>query len=392
VRPARATDPAASARLDALWSASTGISMIDHMMADALGLQHMLEAIALGERSHLVRGLGYEAAFEAVIGGRFLRRRCARILETMDRLARESSDPYDRAWAQMSIGVTRWFLGDWPAAWRNCDEAAAIYREQCRGVAWELAICDAYRLPALAYLGELAELARVVPRAYAGARERGDLYAVNLLRLGQQSMTSLVDDRPDTALDEARAAIEPFPAEPYLLPHYHHAFAVAQAELYRGNAELAWRPIERSWRGLQQSRLLMVQCLRCEIRHLRARAAIARAANAPDGSDGARLRALARKDADRIARDDVAPAAPFAAAIRAGTARDPEHQRRELTAALRGFEDAHMLLYANACRDRLGALIGGSEGAELRASSAAWFATQGIRVPARIVAMLLPGT
>src|SRR5262249_13777135 len=153
---------------------------------------------------------------------------------------------------------------------------------------------------------------------------------------------------------------------------------------------LAWRPIEQSWRGLQQSRLLMVQCLRCEIRHLRARAAIARAAD--DRHDGARLRTLARKEADRIARDDVAPAAPFAAAIRAGLARDSEDRRRELTAALRGFEDAHMMLYAHACRDRLAAVIGASEGAELRASAAAWFATQGIRDPARIVAMLLPGT
>jgi hypothetical protein len=51
-----------------------------------------------------------------------------------------------------------------------------------------------------------------------------------------------------------------------------------------------------------------------------------------------------------------------------------------------------MLAYAHACRDRLGTLVGASEGAELRASSAAWFATQGIRAPARIVAMLLPGT
>ena len=51
-----------------------------------------------------------------------------------------------------------------------------------------------------------------------------------------------------------------------------------------------------------------------------------------------------------------------------------------------------MMLYAHACRDRLGALVGGTQGAELRASSAAWFATQGIRAPARLVAMLLPGT
>ena len=389
VRPLELRDAAAKARLEALWSASTGMSMVNHVLADALGLQHMLEAIALGERSHLIRGLGFEAAFEAVIGGSFLRKRCTKILAAMDALATASSDPYDVAWAQMSRGVTSWFLGDWPAAWQNCDAAAALYREHCRGVAWELAICDAYRLPALAYLGELADLARVVPRAFTGARERGDLYAVNMLRLGQQSTTFLVEDRAADALVEARAAIAPFPTDTYLLPHYHHLFATAQAELYRGNPEVAWHEIERSWPGLAQAKLLVVQCLRCEIRHLHARAAIALAASG--GADAAKLRGIARKAASTIARDDVAPAAPFAAAIRAALADDADVRRRELTAALAGFESAHMMLYASACRDRLGALVGGSEGEALRATAAAWFATQHVRDPARMVAMLTPG-
>jgi hypothetical protein len=229
----------------------------------------------------------------------------------------------------------------------------------------------------------------VVPRAFTGARERGDLYAVNMLRLGQQSTTFLVEDRAADALVEARAAIAPFPTDTYLLPHYHHLFATAQAELYRGNAEVAWREIERSWPGLVQAKLLMVQCLRCEIRHLHARAAIAVAAAGGDGA--AKLRAIARKTASTIARDDVAPAAPFAAAIRAALAEDADVRRRELTAALAGFEAAHMTLYASACRDRLGALVGGSEGEALRAEATAWFATQRVRDPARMVAMLMPG-
>ena len=372
-------DPAKKARLEALWSASTGLSMVNHVVADALGLQHMHEAIALGDRSHLIRGLGYEAAFEAVIGGGFLRNRCAKILTSMDALATASADPYDLAWAQMSKGVTSWFLGDWRASWENCDQAARTYREHCRGVAWELAICDAYRLPALAYLGRLRELATVVPHAYAGARERGDLFAVNLLRLGQQSTTLLVEDRPDVAIEEASAAVGPFPTASYLLPHYHHLFAVAQAELYRGNAAAAWAKIESAWSGLDQARLLVVQCLRCEIRHLHARAAI-----------GVGATEVARKEARRIAKDDVATAAPFAAAIRAALT-EGDARRQELETALAGFEAADMALYAHAVRDRLGALVGGSEGEAQRATAAAFFAAEGIAAPARMVAMLVPG-
>jgi hypothetical protein len=390
--PLPAARAAARERLDALWSATTGVSMVNHVLADALGLQHLLEAIRLGERTHLVRGLGYEAAFEAVIGGRLLRARCARILTLMDELAATSADPYDRAWAQLSRGVTSWFLGDWPAAWRNCDRAAALFRDECRGVAWELAICDAYRLPALAYLGELAELARVVPAAYAGARERGDLFAMSSLRLGQQSMTWLADGRPAEAIAEASAAIAPFPSTPYLLPHYHHLFARAQAELYRGEPAAAWSAIERARPGLRHAQLLRVQCLRVEIRHLRARAALALAASGhPAAAD---LRAAARREASVIAADAVAPARPLAAALRAALARavgDRSRARAELASAATGFAAAHMQLYAHACGDRLGALEGGSAGAARRAAARAWMARAGVRDPDALIAMLVPG-
>ena len=69
----------------------------------------------------------------------------------------------------------------------------------------------------------------------------------------------------------ARAAIERFPSEIYLLPHYHHLLAFAQAELYRGNPDRALERIEAEWKGLERSKLLSVQCLRVEIRHLFAR-------------------------------------------------------------------------------------------------------------------------
>jgi hypothetical protein len=203
-----------------------------------------------------------------------------------------------------------------------------------------------------------------------------------------QSLPSLVGDAPAEAIEAARSAIAPFPTETYLLPHYHHLFAVAQAELYRGNPDTAWRSIEAAWQGLEQAKLLMVQCLRCEIRHLHARAAIALAASSPDR---ARLHAVARKEAAKIASDKVAPAVPFAAALRAALTDDASERRRELTTALEGFEAASMKLYAEAFRDRLGAHIGGSEGSALQATAAAWFASQQIRNPARMVAMLAPG-
>ncbi|MGE5185793.1 MAG: hypothetical protein ACM31C_27220, partial [Acidobacteriota bacterium] len=386
VEPRRAEDcdPAALARLDTLWCASTGMSMFDHVHADPIGLQHLLEALAVGERSRVIRGLGYEAAFEAVLGGAFLERRCQRILGVMDALARDADTPYDRAWAQMSRGVTGWFVGDWRESWRSCDAAAAMYREHCRGVAWELAICDAYRLPALAYLGELAELAAVVPRAFAAARDRGDLFAANTLRLGQQSLVLLAADRADEAIAEAASAIAPFPRETYLLPHYHHLFAFAQASLYRRDPAAAWQRIEQEWQELSRARLLMVQCLRVEVRHLRARAALALAA--ADAAQRDHMLRAAAAEAKTIARDRVRIAPPLASAIRAGIAAvrgEPEAAAGHLDAAVEGFAAAGMALYEHAARARRG---GGD-----RERAVAWMAAQGIRDPEAMTAMLVPG-
>jgi tetratricopeptide (TPR) repeat protein len=385
------TSTSTLARLDALFSVATGIAMPNHIVADAIHLQHMREALDAGDRSHVIRALGQEATFQAVIGGSWLRKRYMRMLDSIDALAAKDGDPFHRAWARMARGVVAWFGGDWVTTWREIDGAIDGYRA-CRGVAWELALCNAYRLPALAYLGEVAKLSEIVPRAYANARELGDLFAANTLRLGQQSLVRLAEDRPEDAIAEADAAIAPFPREAYLGPHYHHLFAVVQAALYRGRANEAWSAVDAAWRELERARFLMAQCLRVEIRHLRARTALALAADEPKRAK--RLHAIALGDAAKIAGDDVGPAAPFAAMIRAGVAHgrgDAAGTVVALEQAAAGFDAAHMKLYAHAARHRLGTLVDGSRGAEARETAETWMAGQGIRRPDTMLAMLAPG-
>jgi serine/threonine protein kinase/tetratricopeptide (TPR) repeat protein len=384
--------PASLARLDALFSVATSVAMANHVLADALSLQHLIESLDAGERSHIIRAIGQEATFEAVIGGGWLQRRCADMLATMEALVIEDNDPYHHAWMRMARGIAGWFRGDWETTWRELDDAITLYREHCHGVAWELALCDAYRLPGLAYLGELGKLSEIVPRAYASARDSGDLFAANTLRLGQQSLVRLAEHRPEDAIAEADAAIAPFPRDVYLGPHYHHLFAVVQAELYRGRPAEAWSAVDTAWRDIERARFLAAQCLRVEIRHLRARTALALAAARPDRAR--QLHAIALADAARIARDDVAPAAPFAALIRAGVAYargDRDRARVQLESAVNGFDRARMRLYAHAARDRLGAMVAGTTGAELRDGATTWAIAQNICRPDAMIAMLAPG-
>lgn len=385
------TTPAARFRLDALWSALTGIIQLNQTVGDALVVQYLLEALDAGDRAAVARGLAFEHAYHDIVGG-FLSERAVRLRREMDQLVEQTGDPYDRAWTLSSHGGASWFRSEWQGCWDYNETAMTIFREQCRGVSWEVALCQAYRLPALAYLGDMKRLCEIVPAAVAVARERGDFFALNTLRLGMQSLTFLVEDRPEEAIVEADAAISPFPRVPYIGPHYHHLFAVMQADLYRGATEKAWNAIVDGWSDIDGAKLLVAQTLRIEVRHLRSRAAIAHAKADPRRAKS--LLAIAEGDAAKIAKDKVALAAPFASLLRAGIAgaRDKNDLAvKELRTACEGLERSNMAMYLHAAKDRLGSLVGGSEGAKLRSTAADWMKDQGIVNPARMIGMLVPG-
>ena len=391
IRPDAVTTPAARFRLDAIWSVATGIIQLNQTVGDALIVQYLLEALEAGDRSAVARGLAFEQVYHDIIGG-FLAGRGVRLRDEMDKLVEQTGDPFDRAWTLSSKGGSAWFRSDWQECWDHNEASLKIFREQVRGATWEMALCQAYRLPALAYLGDMKRLCEIVPSALAVARERGDLFAVNTLRLGMQSLTLLVEDQPEEAIAEADAAIKPFPRTPYIGPHYHHLFAVMQADLYRGQVEKAWDAIEAGWRDIEGAQLTMVQTLRIEVRHLRSRAAIALARS--DKKRARSLLSVAEADAAKIAKDKVALAAPFSSLLRAGIAGSRgrnDDAVKELRAACVGLERSKMAMYLHATKDRLGQLVGGTEGAKLRDEAAEWMKDQGIVNPARMIGMLVPG-
>ena len=102
---------------------------------------------------------------------------------------------------------------------------------------------------------------------------------------------------------------------------------------------------------------------------------------------------MAAGEARRIRKDDLPPARPYADLIDAGLAflrGDPQAAAGALSRAVSGFDLAKMSLYREAARYRLGRLRGGDDGAQLEQQSLRFMAEQGIRNPARMVAMLAP--
>ena len=109
----------------------------------------------------------------------------------------------------------------------------------------------------------------------------------------------LAADQPDEGERQANEAMEGWSHEGFHRQHYSHVLARIQTELYRGDAEAAWRVVAGNWPTFERTLLLRIQFLRIEASFLRARAALL---NAARGRDVGRFLSIARKEARRIRR------------------------------------------------------------------------------------------
>ena len=132
--------------------------------------------------------------------------------------------------------------------------------------------------------------------------------------------------------------------------HYSQALARIQTELYRGDAEAAWRLVTDTWPALARPMLLLIQFVRIEASYLRARAALL---NAARGRDVARFLSIARRDARRIGRFRLrwtdAVALLLSATVTYLEGRSAEAGEM-LAAAVTAFERADMGSHAAAAR------------------------------------------
>ena len=222
------------------------------------------------------------------------------------------------------------------------------------------------------------------------ARDRGNRYLEAELRI-RMNIVWLAADQPDDGERHANEAMEAWSQQGFHRQHYSHMLARINTELYRGDAEAAWRVVADNWTTLERTRLLRIQFLRIEACFLRARAALLNAARGPNVG---RFLSIAREDARRIGRFGLrwsdAVALLLSAAVtflkgRSGDARDM------MAAAVTACERADMKLYAAVARRRLGMLRDDDRGRALVREADAWMAAQGIRNPARMARLIAPG-
>lgn len=380
-------------RLDALWGACSGLGVMAPSLASAIAVQHLREALDAGEPSRLACGLFHQAVLAAAIGGSFFHGRAARLLARGESLVSELADPTLRGFAAGTRGSIAWHQGRFNEASRSCDEAIAIFEDECRGAAWHRVATENYALSALAFLGDMRALSVRRLEALHRAEDRGDRFGTAIFRIGQLNLTRIADDEPERAIADAEAVTASWP-----LRTYHHTIITAQAELYRCDAVAASRRVEGAWPGIEGEGLLRLEFPRIELLHLRAGVALGVAAarrrgDAAGALAGLRVRALllqAAAWARQIAWSGLAPAAPFSASIRAGVAwlsGDRARARSALSEAAAGFDAARMALYAEACRMALGAAFGAREQG---AQAFERMRSLGVLRPERMAGMMLP--
>ncbi len=373
-------------RIDLCWAVARGLAMVDTIRAADFQTRHLLMALASGEPYRVARGLALEAALVATRGRPALKR-VETLLEGARKTAARVNNPHASSLTALMGGACALLIGEWRRSLALCEEAEALLKERCTGVAWELSTGHVFTLGAIMYLGQMRELRRRASELMAGALERGNLYAANDIRT-RNNIVWLAADDPAGARRELDAARMEWSKRQFFRQHFNSLLARVQIELYEGKAATALERIDAAWPELKRSMLLRIQLLRIEAHYLRARAALGVAARA----EPALVRVVERA-AEAIEREGMPYGDPLAMLLRAGIgARRGELPRVAvlLEQSIAGFQRADMRLYETAARRILGELVGGERGRALVGEADRWMEGEEIRHPARMARMLAP--
>jgi hypothetical protein len=299
--------------------------------------------------------------------GRFDEQHLADLVELARTTAERSQQPHALALATGIGGIVDFIAGRWQQAQVSCERAERMFREQCKGVAWELATANFFILSALYYSGELAELSRRAPALVRDADERNDLYAAASLRTWPMTIIWLAADDAARARADVDEAMRRWSREGFHVQHCHELLALCHADLYESDPRAGWERLEAAWPRMQRSLILRPRNLRVSAWHMRARCALAMR-----GGELPEREAIVRR-AIRVMQGARLPwCTALAALVEGGLT-------RELDLAIAACESAGLGLFAAAARYQRGDAAGEQ-----------WMRERGVRNPHRMAALLVP--
>jgi eukaryotic-like serine/threonine-protein kinase len=379
------------ARIDTCWSASVGLGLIDFVRGGDMQTQHCLLALRAGEPHRLARALALEAGYLAAEGGK-AEQRVSEVLTLAEAILARHEDPHALGLTKLARGMATLHLGQFQESLAPLSESERVFRERCKGVAWEIATTHIFEATALYYLGELRTLSERTPAYLREAIERGDFYAASDLQTGVHVVPRLCADDVDGARALLAEEKGRWSKDGFHLQHWNQLLGETLADLYTGDGVEAYARVRERWPALQRSLVLQVQLIHVEARMLRACAALAASAQGREPDRRALSQALA--DARAIEGLQRPWATPLAKLV-VGLCAKQQGQRADAVSALRaaeqGFVECRMSLHACAARAHLAQLLGPNEGRALSDQALSDLVDRGARRPERLVAMIAPG-
>ncbi|HTJ44094.1 MAG TPA: AAA family ATPase [Kofleriaceae bacterium] len=366
-------------RVDACWSASAGLGPIDPPSAGVFATRNVLLSLRLGDPHRVVRALAVEAMFVGSAGGR-ARKRADQLAGAARRIADEIGDPYGRAFAISAAAFAAFEAGAWAEAHDLTGQGLAMLLDHCAGIDWEVGTMRRFALLSMIYLGRWRELSAMTMPHLRDAEQRGDLYSLTNIRAVILPFVRLLEGDPAGAHDEATRALQGWGRDDFDDQHFMAGTGHVIADLYSDDAPRALAQMHAIEQPMARSTLRYVQVIRGHWSfYLGTASASAAAAGAGDG------KALLRR-ASRLAKHLLGEKVPWCegygrcvqASVALARGRDADAVPL-LRAAIAALDRADMAMMAEAVRYRLGAVLGGDEGAALITAATDRFAGQGMR-------------
>ncbi len=374
--------------IDVCWAAVCGLSITDTIRGADFQARNLILSLRSGEPYRIAHAIAIEAGHVSCAGSK-TRHRTVQLIQAADALARRIGHPHALGVVFLAKGGAAHLQGRWLDSIEHCDEAAKILRERCTGVAWELNTVHFFSLLSLAKAGRIAELGRRRTILLKEAYERGDRHAATTL--SSISLGQLAADDPQGVLREMGHVMSGWRYPGFHIQHFHWWLYSIESYLYMNDVDSAWACLTEQWPAYTASLLSRLQRLRVDTHYSRSRLLLSLAACSAKPQE--RLRS-ALADARRLEREGVAWASALAWLLKAAAAAIRSDTTRAValfTDAAKPLDAVDMPLHAAAARRRLGELIGGDEGTALIEEVDRWMASEGIRNPARLAAMYVPG-
>jgi tetratricopeptide (TPR) repeat protein len=380
-------------RLDASWALVSGLSLINTVYANYFQNHHMIYALAAGEPRRLLRALAAEAAHTSMAATPASRQRGFVVLDNLRRLAAaHPSEPIGEPMVAIGTALWAWMFGDWATCQVHAAHAAHLFRTKCTGVTWELGTARTFMLGTLIFLGRYNEYQRLWPELLEDARARGDMFAeTKLVLIDLSHGAALANDQPEAAEREVMRALGMWNSEGFNLQEYWALYARVEIALYQGDAEKAWQLLEEQQRNIARSLLLRMKNLRIWVRQMRARAAIALAAQMEEKRD--LLLANAAKDISALAREKSAWGDAMVTLLRGlscSLTKESVKAASLLSEAAVRLDHVNMASYAAAARFAQSELLDGDASVALRADAKRQLVLLGVRNPRKLSLMLAP--